>query len=255
MSAQRNFWAQIQTNDPRYQPPEDVDSDFSTSLNKLAQLKPGRPAAKDLTTIILERIGIKDQDISELDHKTFHKHLIGYANLWAPGCPIQISTTNRYTVNTFEAAVIAKRNIRKGELLHHLCGILGEIRGAAKPSAVLSTMIRMTESKTFKEHLLLGPARFANHDCMANAEFFVADNHEVIVKAVRGIVKGEEITVQYGKDYFGPGNTDCLCGTCEVQSHNGWAGRGSAAISGNQRTRRRAPESMSSSPTFSEQRY
>ena len=32
------------------------------------------------------------------------------------------------------------------------------------------------------------------------------------------ILPGEETIVDYGEEYFGPGNIDCLCYTCEVMS-------------------------------------
>ena len=250
ISVQHDFWAEIQTNNPSYDPPEDVDGSFSNSLNRLAQLKQGQPPAKDLVKAILEKMGLQGNDISELEQRTFHKHLKGYANLWSSDCPIQISTTNRYTVNVFEGAVAAKRTIRKGDLLYHLCGTLGEIKGATRPSAVRSTITRTTESKRLKEYLLLGPARFVNHDCVPNAEFFVVDNHEVIVRAKRGIEKGEEVTVHYGENYFAPDFADCLCGSCEIRSLGAWASKAAATNRpGNQRAgvlRRDAPRAPKS---------
>ncbi|KAL9132051.1 MAG: hypothetical protein Q9217_000179 [Psora testacea] len=225
-----DFWADIQTNDPDFKPPEDVEGYISNSLNRIATLKPGRPATKDYIKVVLENVGLKGQEISELEQKTFHKHLTGYAKLWSPDCPIMVSTTNRYNVTAFEAAVVAKRDIRKGELLQHLCGILGEIKGAASPSAVSSTMIRTMKAEKSREYLLLGPVRFVNHDCKANAEFFTRDDsQEVIVRVLRAIEKGEEITVKYGKDCFAPDYASCLCGSCEIRSLGGWAVKGVAA--------------------------
>ena len=150
--------------------------------------------------------------------------------------------TNRYTVTSFEAAVVAKRYLRKGELLQHLCGILGEMDGALNPSAVLSTIICTTELKGPREYLLLGLIRFVNHDCKANAEL-VIQNDNVTARALRGIEKGEEVTVKYVKDYFGPDSSGCLCRSCEIQSLGRWAGE--PAGSGNQPTaqRRRALDS------------
>lgn len=46
---------------------------------------------------------------------------------------------------------------------------------------------------------------------------------------MRNIEVGEEITVSYGDDYFGPMNIDCLCATCERNIANGWAPRSSDA--------------------------
>jgi histone-lysine N-methyltransferase SUV420H len=189
--------------------------------------------------------------VSDLEQKVFHKHLINYANLWSPDCPIVISTTNRYNITSFEAAVAAKKNIRKGEFLTHLYGILGEIRDNSSPSAVLSTMVRITELKKLKEYLFLGPARFLNHDCEANAEFFVKDNNrEVIIRTLRTIEYGEEITVNYGENYFGSDYASCLCRSCEIQSRGGWKNENTVLNKFDKQDthgralRRRAPDSM-----------
>ncbi|KAI8835098.1 hypothetical protein BC829DRAFT_67782 [Chytridium lagenaria] len=54
--------------------------------------------------------------------------------------------------------------------------------------------------------LFLGPARFVNHDCRANS--------------------GEEITTYYGDDYFGEGNNECLCASCERLKMGGFSSKG-----------------------------
>ena len=106
----------------------------------------------------------------------------------------------------------------KRRTLHHLCGILGEIKGPACPSAVASTITSTAESKNPKEYLLLGPARFVNHDCKPNAEILASGDHEINIKALRGTENGEEVTAKYGKAYFAPDYSTCLYGSCEIQS-------------------------------------
>lgn len=71
--------------------------------------------------------------------------------------------------------------------------------------------------------LFLGPARFANHDCDANARLSTRGSTGMAVVAARTIDAGEEITVTYGADYFGDDNCECLCETCERFGRNGWA--------------------------------
>lgn len=72
--------------------------------------------------------------------------------------------------------------------------------------------------------LLLGPARFVNHDCEPNAKFVTTNKDNVTLVVERDVDVGEEVTVKYADDYFGEGNKECLCRTCEVQMRNGWAG-------------------------------
>ena len=45
-------------------------------------------------------------------------------------------------------------------------------------------------------------ARYANHSCRPNAESDVLRGHKIIIRSIKKIQPGEEITYDYGKDYF-----------------------------------------------------
>ncbi|SPO20223.1 uncharacterized protein UTRI_00620_B [Ustilago trichophora] len=62
--------------------------------------------------------------------------------------------------------------------------------------------------------LLLGPARFVNHDCNPNTEFYRM-GATMVFKVIRPINRNEEITTFYGENYFEWGNAECMCATCE----------------------------------------
>ncbi|KAH7916944.1 hypothetical protein BV22DRAFT_967713, partial [Leucogyrophana mollusca] len=63
--------------------------------------------------------------------------------------------------------------------------------------------------------LILGPFRFANHDCNPNSQIFpIKGSHAMTLVSVRPISLGEPITVAYtSSGYYRPGHR-CLCGTC-----------------------------------------
>ncbi|GMK55662.1 hypothetical protein CspeluHIS016_0207180 [Cutaneotrichosporon spelunceum] len=63
--------------------------------------------------------------------------------------------------------------------------------------------------------LFLGPARFLNHDCENNVELYRKDGY-VTFKVLQPIKIGQELTTFYGRDYFGRGNRECMCLTCEL---------------------------------------
>ena len=73
--------------------------------------------------------------------------------------------------------------------------------------------------------MFLGPARFANHDCDSNARLKPQGDDSMMVFALKNIEIGEEITVSYGDNYFGPDNCECLCHTCEGLERNGWTSK------------------------------
>lgn len=63
--------------------------------------------------------------------------------------------------------------------------------------------------------LLLGPARFVNHDCDPNCEFHRLGPSQMVFKCLRNIGLNEEITTYYGDNYFEWENSECMCRTCE----------------------------------------
>ena len=138
---------------------------------------------------------------TEKEKVDFRKHLRRYVDIYLPACPFEVSSTNRYTVNTHEAAVTARRFIRKGETIKYLCGIqvimTDEEEESIKSSRRDFSIVVSSRSKSAS--LFLGPARFANHDCNANARLQTAPNAGMIIVACRDIEVGDEITVSYSK--------------------------------------------------------
>lgn len=61
---------------------------------------------------------------SDREKDDFRRHMRKYINMWLPDCPFEVSTTNRYTIVTHEAAVTARRDIKKGEAVKYLVGNL-----------------------------------------------------------------------------------------------------------------------------------
>lgn len=57
----------------------------------------------------------------------------------------------------------------------------------------------VVSSRKGSASLFLGPARFANHDCGANARLLTSGNAGMDIIAVRDIEIGDEITVSYGE--------------------------------------------------------
>lgn len=83
--------------------------------------------------------------------------------------------------------------------------------GRMRPQRDFS-IIRSSSRKC--SQLLLGPARFINHDCEPNAEFR-RSGHQLSIRCIRPIKRNEEVTTYYGDNYFEWGNRECMCATCE----------------------------------------
>jgi [histone H4]-N-methyl-L-lysine20 N-methyltransferase len=180
---------------------------------------------------------------TEKEREDFRRHLRRYVNIYLPECAFEVTTTNRYTVVTHEASITARRFIRKGEVIKYLCGI--QVLMTQEEEEYIQHSRRdfsiVISSRNKQASLFLGPARFANHDCGANAELVTGPNQGMMIKARQDIEIGEEITVTYGtcllslfyyeaesntgpgNNYFGEDNCECLCKTCEDNYRNGWS--------------------------------
>ncbi|KAF2022512.1 hypothetical protein EK21DRAFT_83191 [Setomelanomma holmii] len=152
----------------------------------------------------------------------FPRHLAIYVHMYLRDCPFEIMPTQRYNGTGYNVSITARRNIKTGEKIRYLVGIRVPIDEGQEESLAAAdsdfSLIISSRQKTCS--LLLGPARFANHDCNANAKLMAADCDGIQVVAVKPICIGDEVTVFYGSDYFGDGNEGCLCHTCELLQQN-----------------------------------
>ena len=164
---------------------------------------------------------------TKIEQDRFLCHIRKYISMYSTDCAWEVSTTNRYTIVTYEAAVTARRRIKQGDKVKYLIGTLVPL--TAEESADLDMTNRnfsiVVSSRKKNSSIFLGPARFANHDCDANGRLVTTGPDGMEVVAMKNIEVGDEITVSYGDDYFGPNNMDCLCHTCEVLERNGWTSK------------------------------
>ena len=228
------FWTTIRKNRAKYNLTRGINEDdvCSILLHDVVVAKDPQKAEASL----LQLAGIKKYYSllkTEREKEDFRRHMRKYINMWLPDCPFEVSTTNRYTIVTQEASTTARRPIKQGDTIKYLCGNLVAMTPEEEKDLDLTrrdfSIVMSSRKKT--PSLFLGPARFSNHDCKANARLVTRGSDGMQVYAVRNIRVGEEITVNYGENYFGDGNCECLCGTCEAEGRNGWPGSSSSAIS------------------------
>ncbi|KAK6008650.1 hypothetical protein QM012_000553 [Aureobasidium pullulans] len=162
---------------------------------------------------------------SKEEKKHFQDHFRKYVNIYLPDCPFEVTTTNRYTITTHEAAAVARKHIRRNETIKYLTGVQVAMSEAEEKILGVNDFSVVMSSRKKRPSLFLGPARFANHDCNANAKLVTMGHNGMTIVSVRDIDVGEEITVTYGEDYFGEDNCECLCATCERLLRNGWSKR------------------------------
>ncbi|KAL8674804.1 MAG: hypothetical protein Q9168_000785 [Polycauliona sp. 1 TL-2023] len=221
------FWTTIRKNRSKYNLARGISEDDITNI-LLHQIVVEKDVQKAATSL-LQLPGLRkfhSKLKSEREQDDFCRHMRKYISIWLPDCPFEVSTTNRYTIVTQEAAITARRRIKKGETVKYLVGTLvamtseeeKELGHTSRDFSIVMSSRKRTPS------IFLGPARFANHDCEANARLITCGSDGMQVVAAREIGIGEEITVTYAENYFGAGNCECLCLTCENTGCGAWAG-------------------------------
>ncbi|KAK2002364.1 histone-lysine N-methyltransferase SET9 [Colletotrichum falcatum] len=199
---------------------------------------------EDITRIIQEEIIVK-KDLESAERKLlatdgfrkffvalktdkakddFKRHMRRYTQVYLPDCPFEVNSTNRYTIVSHEAAITARRFIRRNETVKYLAGTQVNIspEEEREMTARKKDFSIIISARSKCASLFMGPARFANHDCRANAKLMTTSSATIEIIATRNIDVGEEITVTYAENYFGEDNCECLCKTCENQCTNGW---------------------------------
>lgn len=195
------FWTNIRKNRSAYHSCRGVREEDITAILQKSVVINKNPAEGEAQLLALA--GLKkfsDNLKTEKEKEDFRQHLRRYINIYLPECSFEVTTTNRYTVVTHEAAVTARRFIKKGEVIKYLCGI--QVVMTPEEEEFIQRSRRdfsiVVSSRNKHASLFLGPARFANHDCGANAELITGPNQSMMIKAKQDIETGEEITVTYG---------------------------------------------------------
>ncbi|EMC99144.1 hypothetical protein BAUCODRAFT_393590 [Baudoinia panamericana UAMH 10762] len=222
------FWSTIRKLKATYHPCRGVAEEEVCSILQKRVIIQKEPTVAHEELLRLPGIQKFYRGLGTEDEKEhFERHVRKYINIYLPDCPFDVGTTNRYTVMTAEAAIYARKAIRKGEPIKYLSGIQVEMTEQEEKELCSRTDFSIVlSSRRKRPSLFLGPARFANHDCDSNARLNTSGPHGIHIVACKDIAVGDEITVTYGEDYFGLENCECLCATCENNVRNGWDPRG-----------------------------
>ncbi|KAK0639550.1 hypothetical protein B0T16DRAFT_395261 [Cercophora newfieldiana] len=222
---QAYYWTTIPKNRTSYHPSRGIKEEEVTKIIQTDLIvTPNLSVAEEklLATSGLKRFCNSLKTPKEKED--FKAHLRRYMSIYLPDCPFEVNTTNRYTINSLEASVTARRYIRRNETIKYLAGIQVVITPEEEADMALrkKDFSLVVSSRSKSTSLFMGPARFANHDCNANARLVTKGQAAIEIIACRDIEVGEEITVSYSESYFGEDNCECLCYTCEGKGVNGW---------------------------------
>ncbi|KAJ2688966.1 histone lysine methyltransferase Set9 [Coemansia spiralis] len=224
---QVGLWFETRKMFPRYRQARTNKESVVDLVRRVALGVTGLPAAVE-ELLDQEYLAAFLRHKSEVRLADFRLHAGRYFSMYLPEAGYEIALTDRYKVVTkqSEARVVATKRYTLGMVISLCSGSVAklsesEIQRMERESADFSVM---WWSKKKSMCLFLGPARFVNHDCDSNCRFTALGSDAICFQALRTIEPGEEITTHYGSSYFGEGNCECLCATCEKYSR-GWYAR------------------------------
>lgn len=153
---------------------------------------------------------------------TFMHYAILYLKLYLPACGFCVEVTDRYFSKSGrnEACVISRKHYNPGEEIQYLEAWTARIN-ADEFAKFKGPDFSVITHQDGSGSMLLGPARFVNHSCQANSTF-KRRGKRISLVVIKPIAPGQEITVYYGKKYFGKYNQECLCLACEIRGVNGF---------------------------------
>ena len=107
----------------------------------------------------------------------------------------------------------AEEPIKKGTFVIEYYGPITREEDIKRDSKYLFTV---TKNRIINGAPRYNTARYLNHGCNPNAESRISKNKYVYIYAIKNIKKGDEITYDYGKEYFDDfiKPKGCRCNKC-----------------------------------------
>ncbi|KAI1725393.1 SET domain-containing protein [Ditylenchus destructor] len=180
-----------------------MDQSLSTALHSLFEL---------------ETVSAFLQHKRPKELNNFRDHLLRFLMIFDVNAGFTLRPCHRYKAEGhIGGMLIATRTWSKGQVIESLVGVIGEMSQEEEQELLrrdVNDFSVMFSTRKKRAQLWLGPGAYINHDCRPNCKF-VPDGHTAIIKVLRDINAGEEITCYYGDNFFGDGNERCECVTCE----------------------------------------
>jgi hypothetical protein len=112
--------------------------------------------------------------------------------------------------------LFAKAPIKKGDFILHYIGEKISTKVADEHPG--KYLFEIDSEWTIDGEVPENTARYINHDCYPNTEAEISEDDQIEIHAVRDIAAGEELTIDYGDEYFDEfiRPFGCKCASCEA---------------------------------------
>ncbi|XP_016843194.1 histone-lysine N-methyltransferase KMT5B [Nasonia vitripennis] len=179
-----------------------------------------RTPISDITNNLLVIIKRHFKNIN-IPKKMLERQLKSYLLIVKPDSGFAVQICNRYSKNINQGVTIcATKFWPKNAILKYLNGYTTKLTKEELEyliNANLDFSIMSGTSTSENQRMWLGPGSYVNHDCEPNAKLYTLKmNGELCLQATKNIHVGDEITWNYGLEYFGTG--ECECMTCKKEN-------------------------------------
>ena len=206
----------------------DMDEDTRVRIEKILD---GVKSSRDSDEVVDQLLNLPwtkvvTRNMGGQEKKILKTHLVRYLEgFQTENAEFKIEKTDRYAMEGFQGAkIVAGKEVKKGAKISSLRGATAPIspeQEKALGDRGVDTSCVMWSNVSKSQLIISGPTCFINHDHDPNCTWFVLSKGEICFEATRRIKEGEEMTIDYGRGYFGRDDKDCACLTCEEQE-KGW---------------------------------
>ena len=197
-------------------PPLDVGS-TQEFLDILENIKEDQDTRRALNQLISTQWGNQaTASMSGEQRAELERHILPYLDTLSDKAGFRLEREDRYRKENFQGVkVVATRGWKKGEhILDGTTCVIGSDQEVEMTRRGVDSSCMLRSARTKDTLVLIGPITMTNHSCEANCEFH-SFKKKVVLRATTDIQPGEELTSNYGRDYFGIENKDCQCPDCE----------------------------------------
>ena len=206
----------------------DMDEDTRVRIKEILD---GVKSSRDSDEVVDQLLNLPwtkvvTRNMGGQEKKILKTHLVRYLEgFQTENAEFKIEKTDRYAMEGFQGAkIVAGKEVKKGAKITSLRGATAPIspeQEKALGDRGVDTSCVMWSNVSKSQLIISGPTCFINHDHDPNCTWFVLSKGEICFEATRRIAEGEEMTIDYGRGYFGRDDKDCACLTCEEQE-KGW---------------------------------
>ncbi|XP_008207898.1 histone-lysine N-methyltransferase KMT5C-like [Nasonia vitripennis] len=151
---------------------------------------------------------LNDQIFSIIYEEYLRSHMVWYLKVLDSSNGFLVTKTSQYKGQENQVKIVASKAVSKNTKVDVLYGNYVKISPQEETLLKkLNSDFSIMYSLMYKcSTILLGTIAFINHDCNENSAYYSLKANKVKIITTKNIEIGDEVTVRYSNDFFGPNN-------------------------------------------------